>query len=125
MKLHLEKAQQNERFLELIKKHSNNEFSEWKITVVFYIALHLVKALCKKKSIYTGNSHSRLETALNESSLIPDDFADNYHALYENSRTARYSVYYKNDFQRILTVAKFKQSEQILKEIKSFVNKTI
>lgn len=73
----------------------SERFYDWKITAVFYIALHCIKALSRKLNIEIGHTH--LEVAR---SIDPDNPASvmkisrgayrNYRDLYQYSRTARY-----------------------------------
>lgn len=120
MKQHLEQAKSNEAFLELVEKHSNGAFVDWKITVIFYIALHYAKAYTKFRKQNSGNSHNDLENCLISKCKVPDEISDNYKILYENSRMYRYQVYFKTDFQVLLTSLKYKESKEKLQFLKKF-----
>ncbi len=91
----LDQASHNQDFHNSIVGNFSDRFYDWKITVLFYIAIHILKALAAKRGIDIGSTHHEIEKNVN-----PDrDFAkmkikrsawNNYSALYHYSRTARY-----------------------------------
>src|ERR1035437_9299301 len=96
MHLHIEKAIKNCKFLEAIETHLPDDFFEWKITVVFYIAVHSVRALLKAKyKTYVGSSHKAIDNVIKSDGTYPFPLKQYraYQALYVYSRDARYKVY--------------------------------
>ncbi len=71
-----------------------DEFHDWKVTLLFYTALHWVRALAKKRRIKIGESHA--EIARNCNPQYPGAMPisckawDEYHNLNMRSQTARY-----------------------------------
>ena len=91
MKSRLNKAKYNEDFLAKFEELLPNEYFDWKLTVVFYIAVHYIDAyfLSHGTSI---NSHENRRRALeNHHTTLSDDCIDNYNNLYRLSRNARYN----------------------------------
>ncbi|NCX95288.1 MAG: hypothetical protein EBX41_02560 [Chitinophagia bacterium] len=62
-------AQHNERFHDNICSSFPDDFFDWKITILFYIAIHHVKALANQLGITIGESHR----AINGNIKPPDD----------------------------------------------------
>jgi hypothetical protein len=126
MREHLEKAKSNEKFLLFIEQNAVNDFYDWKITVIFYIALHYIKALLKFKKKPTGYTHFDLDKIINPckpsaSCPFPQDKYDCYNDLYIDSRNARYSPVYSTDFQILLVHVLCEKSKTNLGAIKKYV----
>lgn len=82
---HKEKADHNQRFLASIDQ---SVFPDWKVTVCFYKALHLVEMLFAKDGRHSDNHRERHD-------VLKRDHADiwmDYLPLYSQSRRARYKV---------------------------------
>lgn len=70
------------------------DFHDWKVTLLFYSALHWIRALAAQKSIDIGHSHFEIERSCNPlkggSMPISRKAWDEYDFLNKRSRTARY-----------------------------------
>ena len=95
----IEQARQNQIFHDEIHEKFPDRFFDWKITVLFYIAIHLVKAMAAQKKVRIGASHEDIANSIrptqpgtfNRPSMpISQSAYNNYHSLYTYSRTARY-----------------------------------
>lgn len=65
MNKHLNQATHNEEFHECICKNFSHRFYDWKITSLFYIAIHYLKALANQKGIDIGQTHYEIEQNVN------------------------------------------------------------
>jgi hypothetical protein len=95
MHSHLLKASHNEEFHKCICDTFKDKFFDWKVTVLFYIGLHWLKALSKKRSIDIGDSHYDIENAVNpdrSTAIMPIKRGAwrEYNKLFVYSRLARY-----------------------------------
>lgn len=123
MEHHITKAQNNERFLLFIEESIKDDFIDWKITVIFYAALHYIKAFLKKNKIIIGQSHSEIESAIKAGGKfpLPPDIYDIYHDLYRTSREARYVAIYTTPFQDTLLQFKCNEAKEELNTLKEFI----
>ena len=95
MQQFLDQASHNQDFHDTIVGNFNNRFYDWKIIVLFYVAVHLLKALAAKRNIDIGRTHNEIEKSVNPDRVnavmrITKTAWKNYYALYLYSRTARY-----------------------------------
>jgi hypothetical protein len=95
MKKHIEQACHNENFHNSISEHFSNDYYDWKITVLFYVAIHYLKALAEQKRIKIGETHYEIENNINPikndaKMRITKGAWDLYRNLFNYSRTARY-----------------------------------
>lgn len=95
MRNYLSQAKHNEDFHSCISSEFENKFYDWKITALFYVALHYLKALAAKKGIDIGDTHYDIEHAVNPDRTnnkmsIRKGVWREYKALFSYSRTARY-----------------------------------
>lgn len=92
----INQAEHNEKFHSTICSHSKDKFFDWKITCLFYVAIHALKALAKKNGKNIGATHKQIEISVSPQKSatimpLPQKAWDNYHNLYRYSKTARYS----------------------------------
>lgn len=125
MKAHIDKALNNERFLQFIESNIKDDFIDWKITVIFYAALHYLKAFLKFKKVPNVNSHKEIDNAINPGLEgakypIPKNEFETYRDLYQISRSVRYSGIYKSDLQVLLLSQSCEKSKQNLEVLKAF-----
>lgn len=97
---HLRKSNENLVFLEKISNFDN--YWDWKVTVSFYVALHLINAHIAKKIDAHYRSHNKVENAINpfnemSPTKLNDDIYKSYIKLQNLSRRARYLVHDKPD----------------------------
>lgn len=91
---HLDQAAHNIHFHKSICEQFPDLYFDWKITVQFYTALHLIHALASKKGIDIGNTHQDVSANCNPKRkgkmAITEAAWRNYDALWNYSHTARY-----------------------------------
>ncbi|MHB8261752.1 MAG: HEPN domain-containing protein [Bacteroidia bacterium] len=95
MHQHLKQALHNQTFHDCIESNFTNQFYDWKITVLFYVAIHYLKALATKKKIDIGETHYEIESSVNPDRnnvkmRISRTAWREYKNLFNYSRTARY-----------------------------------
>src|SRR5665213_3225288 len=64
MQEHIEQARHNESFLKFLTDNAPDKFFDWKITITFYISLHLLRAYGKKLKINIPAGHGFLTYAV-------------------------------------------------------------
>jgi len=93
------------------------DFFIWMVTVVFYAALHYLRAFLKLKGFTPGSSHFDLEKAIDQNNprcllTLPKEIYLCYRQLYEQSRSARYNtVVYSSDLQQKLIMLESKRAK--------------
>lgn len=95
MQNHILQAEHNKKFHECICEQFPDRFFDWKITVLFYQAIHLLQALADKKGINIGDTHYEIERNINPDRQNPampltKGAWREYNSLYQYSQTARY-----------------------------------
>ncbi|RYM32099.1 hypothetical protein ERX46_15565 [Brumimicrobium glaciale] len=65
MDRYLNQANHNEEFHNCICENSPDKFYDWKITSLFYTAIHYLKALALKRDINIGQTHHEIELNIN------------------------------------------------------------
>jgi len=96
MRRFLEQINHNQNFYNCIDNNFKDKFYDWKITVLFYIAVHCLKSLSVKRNIKIGNTHFDIECNVNpdregSKMKISRNAWREYKNLYQYSRTARYN----------------------------------
>ncbi len=101
MKEHLGKAADIKSFFDSLCKAFPSQFEEWKITAVFYTALHLVEALASKRGKNLGKTHEERWRSINPKNpnrtmRMPDQICFDYRALQGYSEVGRYDVEFES-----------------------------
>jgi uncharacterized protein (UPF0332 family) len=104
---HIEHFRHNEKFLDVVITASPNSFFDWKITVCFYSALHLVRAFLVTKGVEHVDSHHTTLNCLDPNAekvpaihLPIADLYRPYSHLYLLSRKARYDGFlHRKEFE--------------------------
>lgn len=96
MQHHIDQANHNQDFHSSIETNFVGKFHDWKITVLFYTALHYLKALACQRGIDIGETHYEVENNVNPDRnhakmRITKGAWREYKALFNYSQTARYS----------------------------------
>jgi hypothetical protein len=95
MQQHLKQATHNQEFHDKIVDDFSEQFYDWKITVLFYVAIHYLKALAAKRNINIGETHYEIEQSVNpdrgnSTMNISRGAWREYKNLFRYSQTARY-----------------------------------
>lgn len=91
----IDQAIHNERFHECVHSNFSERFFDWKVTILFYTALHYLKALAANRNIHIGNTHTDIEYNCNPDRTgrrmsITRTAWREYKNLYRYSHTSRY-----------------------------------
>lgn len=99
---YLLQVKHNKEFYESICSQYPQQYFDWKITLLFYKAIHLLKALAVKENRGMGTTHNEIDKQINpkfcDNPLIANRAYSTYHNLYQYSRTARYDGIVDFDF---------------------------
>ncbi len=95
---HIEQAKHNLLFLDETSHFSPNEFWDWKVTICFYVAVHIVNSHLAKKIHAHYRSHNDVSNALNPNNplsptKVPEEIYLAYKKLQGLSRRSRYLVH--------------------------------
>lgn len=95
MQEYLNQAEHNKNFHKSICDNFPETYNDWKLTIVFYKALHYLKAFIKDKANHVCHTHEEVDRFVNPDSNSPKlpiskTAWRNYKNLYTYSRTARY-----------------------------------
>ncbi len=93
--LHINQSKHNSDLHGAICDKFPEHYNDWKITVLFYTALHCIKAYFKSKNIDIGDTHVQIEKSINPliqhaPHKVNQGCWANYKSLYRYSHTARY-----------------------------------
>lgn len=96
MEKHIKQAKHNKSLLEHLIITFPNTYSDWKVTLCFYTAVHYMRALVVKHGGDVVDSHEQIKRMMCPRSsdkicTIKQDQWDNYHGLKVYSETARYN----------------------------------
>ncbi len=108
MQKHLEQASHNLNFHQCIEEQFTDNFFDWKITTLFYIAVHWLKALSIKRGHDIGDTHIEIDRNVNPNRedapyKIPRNAWRDYKSLQKYSHTARYEgITDPSTFQKLM-----------------------
>lgn len=96
MQQHLEQASHNLKFHKSIESSFEGQFYDWRITVLFYVAIHYLKALAVHRGCAIGDTHFEIEKNVNPdrdnaNMRISKNAWREYKSLLQYSQTARYN----------------------------------
>lgn len=93
----IDQANHNQAFHDQIHASFPETYYDWKVTTLFYVAIHLLKSLAAKRKINIGDSHESISKNIKPirgyekpSMPLSTTAYDNYKSLYQYSRTSRY-----------------------------------
>lgn len=123
MRDHINQANHNNSFHDLICENQPDKYFDWKITCLFYSAIHLLKALANHRGKAIGDTHFDINKNIRNDGKMPlaRTAYRNYMALYNYSQSARYDGF--GDFN-IFNELKKKDYQHALKcfnDFKSYV----
>lgn len=127
MQSHLKQSEHNIALVKFIDVELADNYFDWRITILFYAALHLLKAWFVFKGIKREtNSHNELFAGLDSSNAtskarLPEKEYSQYYCLYQLSRTARYQSCYQSDNQKALLKYSLIQARSYYNEISKFL----
>jgi len=99
---HISQAKNNLAFLHEINKGINGTYWDWKVTVSFYVGVHLVNSHIAAKTNCHYRKHEEVDKAISpfttlSLSKMPEDVYTSYRHLQNLSRRSRYLISEKMD----------------------------
>ena len=122
MNKHLNQCQLNEKFLAELFEKFPNSFNDWKITVIFYAATHLVRGYALSKGTNIGGSHTEVFNYLSKECGESSKVFKSFRGLYRNSRDARYNGFTGRENFELFCLIKLNESRTFYGSIKSYIN---
>ena len=93
---HLNQAERNLRFLELINSNGFNEYLDWQVTACFYVVVHLANGHIAQAEDKHYRTHNQVLSSLNpyegSPAKLPSEAFIAYDRLRDLSRRSRYMV---------------------------------
>ncbi|UKJ06319.1 hypothetical protein [Solitalea lacus] len=122
MNRHINQAQHNETFLAFIENHSPDDYNDWKITVIFYIAVHYIQAFYLEHGITVDNHKQRAEVMQNRNGEPVSRLCFTaYQSLYWLSIDSRYTAQGCIATHRDQLVDNVEDAKDALIKVKEFV----
>lgn len=126
MKSYVDQGKHNESLLDHLKKNFPDKYNDWKITVIFYSAIHYLKAYAalNKKSIGVTHHEIFINTdSHNKKAIFPIQKGAYilYKDIYQYSRTARYNGMIDSATFETLMKADFDECEKNFDKFKKFL----
>lgn len=121
MQQHLNKAKHNEKFLSLVEANSPDNYFDWKITIVFYIAIHYIDAYFASHNDSIHSHEQRRHKLENGGNSVSMAFIDNYDNLYNICRNSRYNGFRDEAAFTQFQKTKFIEAKRYLKFIKNYI----
>lgn len=124
MQYHISQIKHNEEFSLVLETHYPKKYFDWRITVLFYTALHYLRALEKSKGLNFGTNHKSTRQNINPKlgGLMPvsQSCFDAYMDMFNSAHTARYTGFLKaSDFNTFMEYD-YKSCENSLQVIKAY-----
>ena len=128
MQKHLRQAEHNGNLHEDLQQSFPATYFDWKITLLFYIAIHWLRALAAKEQINIGDTHFDIEANVNPERhnarmRITKGAWREYKALYHYSRSARYEGIFDPQIFEDLKKADHKMCLQHLGNFKRYLER--
>lgn len=121
MQQHLNQAKHNESFLSVVETHFPDNFFDWKITIIFYIAVHYIDAYFASYGEHTYSHEDRREKLEYGANSVSMAFIDHYNNLYNICRNARYNGFTDEQAYLRLQQNKLAEAKKNLKFIKNYI----
>jgi hypothetical protein len=119
-------ANHNHLFYDGICTQYPDTYFDWKITILFYVAFHYLKALAKHRKKEIGQHHVEINRNIRSGSHYPtmpisDRAYDNYMNLFHYSQTARYEGMPDIATFNVMREADHGHALKCFKEFKAFI----
>lgn len=126
MQQYLNQVQHNEDFHVTLCAQNQNKYFDWKVTCLFYIAIHCLKALASKNGINIGSTHKEVEISISPlkgatKMPISQRAWNNYQMMYRYSMTARYDGFLDRETFEEVKRADYNHSMQCLNGFKGYI----
>lgn len=128
MEINANQANHNQNFHDCIEQGFSDKFFDWKITILFYIAIHCMKALATKRGVDIGETHHEINRNIspqnpNRILVIPNEAWEHYRNLYNYSRTSRYNGFTDIDTFQSLMKTDYSYCKTHIERLKNYMAK--
>jgi len=126
MQSHIDQGKHNESLLSHLKVNFPDKYNDWKITIIFYCAIHYLKAYAALNKKNIGVTHNEIfinTDSLNKNASFPIQRGAYllYKDIYQYSRTARYNGMIDSKTFEILMKADLDECEKNFVKFKKFL----
>lgn len=123
---HYKQAVHNYRFFCEVHSKLPQAFYDWKITVLFYTAIHLLRALLAEREAEIESSHFALRGAINPKnphaeSPVKKHCYNSYVILYNASLEVRYSGFLQPEKRQLHLKRKFDTCRKALQSVDAYM----
>lgn len=122
-------ARHNENFHRELQNLSFNDYADWKIICLFYVAIHYLKALSKHRNKKIGESHKEINYNIGNNTRngkptmpINTTAYSNYIALYSYSQDARYEGYTDFALFKGINEGNYNHAVKCLEDFKKYIS---
>lgn len=124
MQNHVAQAKHNEEFSLVLETHWPKKYFDWRITVLFYTALHYIRALEKSKNLNFGTNHKATKQNIHPNNggemPVSQNCYDAYIDMFNSAYTSRYTGFIKaSDFNALMEY-EYGRCETSLRVIKAY-----
>lgn len=122
------KARRNLDFLKMLENEFPHEYFEWKVTIIFYIALNATKGYLDKSGLPPKSNHQDLQKQIealsnNTSSCVFDTmYPTEYNRIRNYSESSRYDPIQNNELYDDIFRGNYNQCKIKLNRIIDFLN---
>ena len=123
----LKQAAHNEEFHLSICTQFSDDFFDWKITCIFYTALHYLKALASYRNVDLGQKHTDIFRSINPRNnlrvmQIPSNMFDKYDEMFRYSHSSRYDgISTDEDTFKIIMKNDYQEAVKLLTPFKKYI----
>lgn len=126
MEQFLNQVKHNEDFHLTLASQNNNRFFDWKVTCLFYIAVHCLKALASKNNKNIGFTHKDVELSVSplKNAVVmplPSKAWSNYSIMYRYSMACRYDGFTDPDTFEEIKRTDYNHALQCLNGFKGYI----
>ncbi|HEX9651815.1 MAG TPA: hypothetical protein VGA21_14725 [Cyclobacteriaceae bacterium] len=117
---YLNLCQVNQEFLSKLTDKFPDLYFDWKITVLFYCSVHIIRGLAESNGDSLGNRHNDVFDYLQKVNS-GDKIYKAFRTLYRNSRDVRYSGFTTRENFEFFCRIKFEESKRMYGQLKSWI----
>lgn len=119
-------AIKNEQFLESIEEGHPHDFHDWKVTIIFYIAVHYLTSYANTQGVNLAKHSDTFEKLYGQDGEQPElaihqEARADYSKLFKLSRTTRYDGYIDVKGRAKLDKLRLRDAKQMLERFKSHI----
>jgi len=110
------KSIHNQSFLDTLCNDYPEEYFDWKVTIMFYIALHKCYCVMDVSNVNICTNH---KDNFNNLKTIDSTISNNLYKLFKSSRQSRYDGFINEDAMLRINKINFNEGKNVLKMIEN------